>query len=64
MDATPLYQRVRPGGSNGDGPGPLIKAVKAVDGNLFPWHNESLSEREPWVGWRTVYEELVKSASA
>lgn len=65
MDATlRFYQRVRPEEAMGT-VGPLIKAVKAVDGNFVSlWHNESLSEREPWVGWRTVYEELVKSASA
>lgn len=42
---------------------PLVKEVKAVDGTFISlWHNESLSEMEPWTGWRPVYEQLVKLA--
>lgn len=44
--------------------GPLIKEVKAVNGTFTTlWHNESISEMEPWQGWKDVYEEIVKIAS-
>ncbi len=40
-----------------------IKAVKSVHGEFISvWHNESLSDKGRWQGWRKVYEEMVKSA--
>ena len=41
----------------------LIKSVKAVGGTfILLWHNETLSEQKRWVGWRTVFESILKSA--
>jgi len=41
----------------------LISEVKAVGGVFSSlWHNESLSETGRWVGWRSVYEHLVRTA--
>jgi hypothetical protein len=41
----------------------LIAEVKAVGGVFSSlWHNESLSETGRWIGWRRVYEALVKKA--
>lgn len=43
---------------------PLINEVKEVNGTFISlWHNESLSEMNPWEGWRPVYEQLVKIAT-
>jgi hypothetical protein len=40
-----------------------IKVVKSVNGEFISiWHNESLSDKGRWQGWRKVYEEMVKSA--
>jgi hypothetical protein len=42
---------------------PLIQEVKAVNGTFISlWHNESLSNEGRWVGWNTVYEEMIKEA--
>ncbi len=42
----------------------LIASVKLVDGTLCSlWHNESLSERGKWKGWKVVYEYLLKNAN-
>jgi hypothetical protein len=42
----------------------ILKEVKSVNGEFVPiWHNESLSDRGRWHGWRKVYEEMVKAAS-
>ena len=42
----------------------LIDEVREVDGTFSSlWHNESLSDSKNWIGWRTVYEEMVKYAS-
>ena len=44
--------------------GPIIKEIRAVNGTFITiWHNESLSDRKPWEGWRDVYEEIIKSAN-
>jgi len=44
---------------------PLVEEVKAVNGTFISlWHNESLSENHIWKGYRSVYEELLKIASA
>ncbi len=43
--------------------GPVIKEIKAVNGNFITiWHNESMSNRKPWEGWKDVYEEILKVA--
>lgn len=43
---------------------PLVQAVKDVDGTFISlWHNESLSDIQPWEGWRDVYEQVVKIAA-
>ncbi len=43
---------------------PLIDEVKAVNGTFISlWHNESLSNIFPWVGWQNVYHEMVRIAS-
>lgn len=41
----------------------IIDEVKAVEGTFVSlWHNESLSDRDEWEGWRKVYEEVVEYA--
>lgn len=41
--------------------GELIDEVKSVNGTFISlWHNESLSEKWHWKGWRVVYEEMLK----
>ena len=43
--------------------GPIIKDIKAVNGTFITvWHNESISNRKPWEGWKDVYEEIIKAA--
>lgn len=43
----------------------IIDEVKAVNGLFMSlWHNESLSEFGMWIGWRKVFEEMAKYASA
>ena len=40
--------------------GKLIDEVKAVEGTFISiWHNESLSDRKEWTGWRPVYEAML-----
>jgi len=40
---------------------PLIAEVKNVQGTFISlWHNESLSDRKRWKGWRQVYEEMIE----
>lgn len=42
----------------------LIQKVKAVKGTFVSvWHNESLSDKDIWKGWKTVYEEMLKEAT-
>jgi len=44
---------------------PIINEVKKVDGTFVSlWHNESLSNVNPWEGWRNVYEQTVMEAVA
>ncbi len=39
----------------------LMQNVKRVNGNFTSlWHNESLSETEPWIGWSGLYEKMLK----
>jgi hypothetical protein len=41
----------------------LIEEVKKVNGTFISlWHNESLSDKKRWTGWRRVYEELLEMA--
>ncbi|MBO6516787.1 MAG: polysaccharide deacetylase family protein [Bacteroidia bacterium] len=41
----------------------LMDDVKRVNGTFVSlWHNESLSESGRWVGWRTVYEDMIAYA--
>lgn len=63
MDATlRYYMKIRPAEVMSY-VGPLIKEIKAVDGEfIIIWHNESLSDRKPWEGWKGVYEEIIKAA--
>ncbi len=43
----------------------MVNEVKAVDGTFISlWHNETLSEKDQWQGWRMVYEETIKAATA
>jgi hypothetical protein len=41
----------------------LITEVKNVNGTFIPlWHNETLSDKKRWKGWRKVYEEMIEFA--
>ena len=43
----------------------LAEEVRAVDGTFISlWHNESLSEIQPWTGWSNLYSQMVKAVSA
>ena len=43
---------------------PLIDEVKAVDGVFMSlWHNDTLNNKKIWLGWKAVYEDMVKYAS-
>lgn len=43
---------------------PLIREVKAEGGTFMSlWHNETISDRAPWKGWKDVYEEVVRAAT-
>lgn len=42
----------------------LITEVKNVNGTFIPiWHNESLSDKKRWTGWRKVYEDMLDFAT-
>jgi hypothetical protein len=42
----------------------MILTVRAVNGEFVSlWHNESLGNTGRWMGWRAVYEEMVKLAA-
>ena len=44
--------------------GNLIRTVKSVNGEFISlWHNESLMGTGRWLGWRRIFEEMVKLAS-
>jgi len=44
--------------------GNLIRTVRSVHGEFISlWHNESLAEKGRWLGWRRVFEEMVRMAS-
>ncbi|PLX12972.1 MAG: hypothetical protein C0598_04715 [Marinilabiliales bacterium] len=41
----------------------LIEEVRRVNGTFISlWHNESLSDKKRWSGWRRVYEQLLEKA--
>jgi hypothetical protein len=41
----------------------LMQKVKDVDGTFISvWHNESLSEKGIWKGWKIVYEKMLKES--
>ncbi len=41
----------------------LMDNVKKVQGTFISiWHNETLSNKELWKGWRTVYSNMIKNA--
>lgn len=43
----------------------IIDEVKAVKGTFISlWHNESLSDKKRWNGWKKVYENMVEYAIA
>jgi len=43
----------------------LIDEVKQVGGTFISiWHNESLSDKKRWKGWRSVYEKMIEYALA
>ena len=43
----------------------IIDEVKAVGGTYISlWHNESVSDKKRWVGWRNLYERMIKYAIA
>ena len=43
---------------------PLIDEVRKVDGVFMSlWHNDSLNDRKIWLGWKTVYEQMVSYAT-
>lgn len=40
--------------------GKLADEVRKIDGDLtLLWHNETVSDRWDWTGWRTVYEQVL-----
>lgn len=39
----------------------IINTVRKVNGTFVSvWHNESLSEKGIWIGWKTVYEKMLQ----
>ncbi|HNQ62152.1 MAG TPA: polysaccharide deacetylase family protein [Bacteroidia bacterium] len=62
MDATlNLYKKISPSEVMSF-VGPLLKEVKRVNGTFcILWHNESISDKKPWEGWKDVYEEIIKA---
>ncbi len=44
---------------------PLIDEVKKVDGVFISlWHNDTLNNKKIWLGWKSVYENMVQYAIA
>lgn len=42
----------------------LMQKVKTVKGTFVSvWHNESLSDKDIWKGWKMVYEKMLKEAT-
>jgi len=41
----------------------IIDEIKAVNGTYISlWHNESVSDKNRWVGWRNLYENMIDYA--
>ncbi|MFC2176008.1 polysaccharide deacetylase family protein [Bacteroidota bacterium] len=41
----------------------IVQKVKAVNGTFISlWHNETLSDKDVWAGWRSVFTHLAKEA--
>jgi hypothetical protein len=61
MDATmQYYQKLTPREAI-EAMRPIIEEIKNVNGLFVSlWHNNSFSETQEWVGWRKVYEEMLK----
>jgi hypothetical protein len=61
MDATLMRYEKRTPEQAVERIGALARIVKEVQGELgIVWHNESVSEEEPWRGWRWVYQEMLR----
>ncbi len=42
----------------------MIQSIRSVNGEFVSlWHNESLGDHGRWMGWKNVYQEMVKLAS-
>ena len=43
----------------------IMDKVKKVNGTFISlWHNESLSDKGVWQGWRKVFEEVVRMGNS
>lgn len=63
MDITPLHYMEQSQRQAVDTIQSLMKRVYDVGGMFVSlWHNESLSENGRWVGWRTVYQNMISIA--
>jgi hypothetical protein len=41
----------------------IIDEIKAVEGTFISiWHNESLSNKKRWIGWKTIFEKMIEYA--
>jgi hypothetical protein len=41
----------------------IVQKVKKVNGTFIGlWHNETLTDRDIWAGWRDVFTHMVKEA--
>jgi myosin-crossreactive antigen len=63
MDITPLHYRGESPSEATETIHELMLKVHEV-GGLFVslWHNESFSETERWIGWSSVYEDILAKA--
>jgi hypothetical protein len=65
MDATLLYYMKLSPEEAVKSCAELIEAIRKVNGTCITvWHNETISNWRQWAGWREVYREVVKMASA
>ncbi|PCJ81142.1 MAG: hypothetical protein COA57_14490 [Flavobacteriales bacterium] len=64
MEATLKYYKNTPPAESMQHFKPVIDAVKTVNGTLYTvWHNEFLSEKNEFKGWKSVFEEIVEYVS-
>jgi hypothetical protein len=41
----------------------ITDEVKNVNGEMVSiWHNESLSNKREWLGWRAIYEKIIEDS--